>query len=147
MSPGPQLSPEIQLRRLAMKIEKMLGGLVSLGLAAALAVPGAFAKPQTAPQTAGKEMGMHGGGLEAAVQSLNLTDDQKAKVKDIFADAKTKKQAVSSDASLSEEQKKAKMKELHSGIMAKLNEVLTPDQQTELKNKMEAAKTKAPMHP
>lgn len=130
-----------------MKIEKMLGGLVSLGLAAALAVPGALAKPQTAPQTAGKEMGMHGGGLEAAVQSLNLTDDQKAKVKDIFADAKTKKQALSSDASLSEEQKKAKMKELHTATMTKLNEVLTPDQQTELKNKMEAAKAKAPMHP
>jgi periplasmic protein CpxP/Spy len=129
-----------------MKIEKMLGGMVSLGLAAALAVPGALAKPQTAPQTAGKEMAMHGGGLEAAVQSLSLTDDQKAKVKDIFADAKTKKQAVTSDSSLSEDQKKAKMKELHSATMAKLNEVLTPEQQTELKNKMEAAKTKAPMH-
>ena len=130
-----------------MKIEKMLGGLVSLGLAAALAVPVARANSQAAnaPQTAGKEMAMHGGGLEAAVQSLNLTDDQKAKVKDIFADAKTKKQAVSSDTSLSEEQKKAKMKELHSGIMAKLNEVLTPEQQTELKSKMEAAKSKAPM--
>ena len=90
---------------------------------------------------------MHGGGLEAAVQSLNLTDDQKAKVKDIFADAKTKKQALSSDTSLNEEQKKAKMKELHSATMAKLNEVLTPEQQTELKSKMEAAKAKAPMNP
>jgi len=90
---------------------------------------------------------MHGGGLEASVQSLNLTDDQKAKVKDIFADAKTKKQALSSDSSLNEEQKKAKMKELHSATMAKLNEVLTPEQQTELKSKMEAAKAKAPMHP
>ncbi|HUC54499.1 MAG TPA: hypothetical protein VMR90_10655 [Candidatus Cybelea sp.] len=132
-----------------MKIERMLGGLVSLGLAAALAVPGALAQSQTAStrQTAGKEMGMHGSGLETAVESLNLTDDQKAKVKDIFADAKTKKQALSSDTSLSEEQKKAKMKELHSSIMTKLNEVLTPDQQTELKSKMEAAKSKAPMHP
>jgi Spy/CpxP family protein refolding chaperone len=132
-----------------MKMEKMLGGLVSLGLAAALAAPWSLARPQAtpAPQTAGKEMGMHGGGLQAAVESLNLTDDQKAKVKDIFADAKSKKQTVSGDASLSEEQKKAKIKELHSGIMAKLNEVLTPEQQTELKSKMEAAKTKAPMHP
>jgi Spy/CpxP family protein refolding chaperone len=131
-----------------MKIEKMLGGVVALGLAAALAVPVALANSQAAnaPQTAGKEMAMHGGGLEAAVQSLNLTDDQKAKVKDIFADAKTKKQAVSSDTSLSEEQKKAKMKELHSGVMAKLNEVLTPEQQTELKSKMEAGKSKGPMH-
>jgi Spy/CpxP family protein refolding chaperone len=132
-----------------MNIGKTFGGLVSLGLAAALAAPVALAKPQTAtaPQTAGKEMGMHGGGLQAAVESLNLTDDQKAKVKDIFADAKTKKQALSNDTSLSEEQKKAKMKELHSATMTRLNEVLTPEQQTELKNKMEAAKTKAPMQP
>ena len=131
-----------------MKIKRLLGGLVSLCLVAALAVTLAPANSQaaTAPQAGGKEMGMHGG-LQASVESLNLTDDQKAKVKDIFADAKTKKQAVSSDASLSEEQKKAKMKELHTSIMAKLNEVLTPDQQTELKTKMEAAKAKSPSHP
>ena len=86
----------------------------------------------------------HGGGLQAAVETLNLTDDQKAKVKDIFADAKTKREAVSSDASLNEEQKKTKMKELHTGIMAKLNEVLTPEQQTELKTKMEAGKSAKP---
>jgi Spy/CpxP family protein refolding chaperone len=131
-----------------MKIERILGGLVSLGMVAALAVPVALANSQAtpAPQAAGKEMGMHGG-LQAAVESLNLTDDQKAKVKDIFADAKTKRQAVSSDASLSDEQKKARMKELHSATMAKLNEVLTPEQQTELKSKMEAAKTKPPSQP
>src|SRR5437879_5948513 len=127
-----------------MKMGKMSGGVVSLGLAAALAGPGAPGKPQTAPQSAGKEMGMHHGGLQAAVESLNLTDDQKAKVKDIFADAKTKHQAVSNDASLNEEQKKAKMKELHSATMAKLNEVLTLEQQTELKSKMEAAKAAKP---
>jgi len=131
-----------------MKIKKLLGGLVSLGLLAALAVTLTPANSQAAaaPQVGGKEMGMHGG-LQAAVESLNLTDDQKAKVKDIFADAKTKRHAVFSDTSLSEEQKKAKMKELHSSTMAKLNEVLTPDQQTELKTKMEAAKTKSPAQP
>jgi len=131
-----------------MKIERVWGGLVSLGMVAALAVPLAVANSQAtpAPQAAGKEMGMHGG-LQAAVESLNLTDDQKAKVKDIFADAKTKRQAVSSDASLTDDQKKAKMKELHSATMAKLNEVLTPEQQTELKTKMEAAKAaKTPAH-
>jgi len=128
-----------------MKIERILGGLVSLGVVAALAVPLALANSQAAPapQTAGKEMGTHGG-LQAAVESLNLTDDQKAKVKDIFADAKTKRQAVSSDTSLTDDQKKAKMKELHSATMAKLNEVLTPEQQAELKSKMEAAKAAKP---
>src|SRR6266481_5346134 len=110
-----------------MKIERILGGLVSLGMVAALAVPLALANPQAAPapQTPSKEMGMHAG-LQAAVESLNLTDDQKAKVKDIFADAKTKRQAVSNDASLNEEQKKAKMKELHAGIMAKLKPPAQP---------------------
>src|SRR6267378_6548707 len=129
-----------------MKIERILGGFVSLGLVAVLAVPVALAKSQATPppQAAGKEKGMHGGGLQAAVESLNLTEEQKAKVKDIFADAKTKRQAVSNDASLSDEQKKAKMKELHSSTMAKLNEVLTPEQQTELKGKIEAAKAKPP---
>ena len=117
-----------------------------MGIVAVLAVPLSLANSQTAPppQAAGKEMGMHRGGLQAAVESLNLTDDQKAKVKDIFGDAKTKKQAVSNDTSLSEEQKKAKMKELHSATMARLNEVLTPEQQTELKSKMEAAKAAKP---
>jgi len=131
-----------------MKIERILGGLVSLGMVAALAVSLALAKSQdaSAPQASSKEMGMRGG-LQAAVESLNLTDDQKAKVKDIFADAKTKRQAVSNDTSLSDDQKKAKLKELHEGTMAKLNAVLTPDQQTELKSKIEAAKTKPPSQP
>ena len=72
-----------------------------------------------------------GGRLQAAVESLNLTDDQKAK--DIFADAKAKRQTVFSDTSLSDDQKKAKMKELHADTLAKVNNMLTPDQQTELK--------------
>ena len=130
-----------------MEIKKILGGLVSLGLVAVLAAPLAFAKPRTpSPQAAGKEMHMRGG-LQAVVESLNLTDDQKAKVKDIFADAKTKRQAVFSDTSLSEDQKKAKMKELHEGTLAKVNGVLTPDQQTELKSKMEAAREKPHAQP
>jgi Spy/CpxP family protein refolding chaperone len=82
--------------------------------------------------------------LQSAVESLNLTDDQKSKVKDIFADAKAKRQTVWSDSSLTDDQKKAKMKELHAGTMAKLNEVLTPDQQAQLKAKIEAAKAAKP---
>jgi Spy/CpxP family protein refolding chaperone len=128
-----------------MKIERILGGLVSLGMVAVLSVPVALGRPQdaTAPQAAGKENGAHDR-LQAAVQSLNLTDDQKSKVQDIFADAKTKRQALHNDTSLSDDQKKAKMKELHAGTLAKLNDVLTPDQQTELKNKMEAGKPPKP---
>jgi Spy/CpxP family protein refolding chaperone len=127
-----------------MKIERILGGLVSLGMVAALAVPAALAKSQAAPAAQqGGEMAMRDK-LQSAVESLNLTDDQKAKVKDIFTDAKAKRQTVWNDSSLTDDQKKAKMKELHAGTMAKLNEVLTPDQQAQLKTKMEAAKAAKP---
>ena len=129
-----------------MKIERILAGLVSLGMVAALSVPAVLAKSQAAPAQQG-EMGMRDK-LQSAVESLNLTDDQKAKVKDIFADAKTKRKTVWSDSSLTDDQKKAKMKELHAGTMAKLNEVLTPDQQAQLKAKIEAAKAaKQPAQP
>ena len=131
-----------------MKVERILGGLVSLGLLAALGLPLASAKPQAnlATQAAGKEKGMHDR-MQAALDSLNLNDDQKAKVKDILADAKTKRQAAVSDTSLNEEQKRAKMKELHEGIMSKLNEVLTPEQQAELKKKLTPAKEKPSEQP
>jgi Spy/CpxP family protein refolding chaperone len=125
-----------------MKIERILGGLVSLGIVAALSVPAVLAKSQAAPAQQ-SEMGMRDK-LQSAVESLNLTDDQKSKVKDIFADAKAKRQTVWSDSSLTDDQKKAKMKELHAGTMAKLNEVLTPDQQAQLKAKIEAAKAAKP---
>ena len=129
-----------------MKIERILAGLVSLGMVAALSVPAVLAKSQAAPAQQG-EMGMRDK-LQSAVESLNLTDDQKAKVKDIFADAKAKRQTVWSDSSLTDDQKKAKMKELHAGTLAKLNEVLTPDQQAQLKAKIEAAKAaKQPAQP
>jgi len=125
-----------------MKIAKIFAGLVSLGLTAAMAVPFAAAKQQAAPAAQGREKGMMHDKMQAALDSLNLTDDQKAKVKDILADAKTKHQGVVSDTSLNEEQKRAKMKELHEGTMSKLNEVLTPEQQAELKKKMTPAKEK-----
>ena len=126
-----------------MKIAKIFGGFVSLGLVAAMAVPFAAAKQAAAPAAQAHEKGMRmHDKMQAALDSLNLTDDQKAKVKDILADAKTKHQAVVSDTSLNEEQKRAKMKELHEGTMSKLNEVLTPEQQAELKKKMTPAKEK-----
>ena len=125
-----------------MKIDRILGGLVSLGMMAALSVPAAQAKSQAAQAPQG-QVGMRDK-LQSAVENLNLTDGQKGKVKDIFADAKAKRQSFWNDSSLTDDQKRAKMKELHAATMAKLNEVLTPDQQAELKTKMEAAKAAKP---
>ncbi len=123
-----------------MKVEKLLGAMACFGMVLALSVTVAQARPAVpAAQAAARDSGGMRDRLLAAVESLNLTEDQKPKVKDIFTDAKTKRQAIFTDSSLSDDQKKAKMKELHEGTMAKLNEVLTPQQQTELKSKIEAA--------
>ena len=129
-----------------MKITRIWGGLVSLGMVAALAVPLASAKSQAAEQEAVAKEAMRDR-LQSAVESLDLTGEQKAKVKDIFADAKTQRQTIMNDASLNEDQKKTKMKELHQATKTKVNNVLTTEQQIALKSKMEAAKANAPSQP
>ena len=128
-----------------MKIRLIIGGLFSLAIAAALTVPALPVKASSRaalPQADQKKM-MHDK-LQEVVNDLNLSDDQKSKVKDIFSDAKSKREAIMNDTSLTDDQKRAKMKELHTGTMSKVNEVLTPEQRTQLKEKLEAAKPKAP---
>lgn len=128
-----------------MKTKAMIRALFSVAIAAALALPVLPARASSRtrlPQADQKKM-MHDK-LQETVNDLNLTDDQKSKLKDIFSDAKSKREAIFNDTSLTNDQKKAKMKELHTDTMAKVNEVLTPEQRTQLKEKLEAAKTKTP---
>jgi len=128
-----------------MKTRLIIGGLFSFAIAAALTVPAPPAKASSRaslPQADQKKM-MHDK-LQEVVNDLNLSDDQKSKVKDIFTDAKSKREAIMNDTSLTDDQKRAKMKELHTGTMAKVNEVLTPEQRTQLREKLEAAKPKTP---
>ena len=88
-----------------MKIRFMIRGLFSLALAAALTVPAPPAKASAAawPQADQKKM-MHDK-LQEVVNDLNLSDDQKSKIKDIFTDAKSKREAIMNDTSLSDDQK------------------------------------------
>jgi hypothetical protein len=80
--------------------------------------------------------------FEAAVDSLNLTDDQKAKLQPMFADARAKGEAVANDSALSDDQKKTKLKGIYSELKMNVNGVLTPEQQAQVKAKVEAAKEK-----
>lgn len=125
--------------------EKLLGGLVSFAMVAALTVPIALAKRDPAQSTQAPDRAAMRDRLQATVESLNLSDDQKSKLKDIFADARSKRETIMNDSSLTDDQKKAKMKGLRDDTMSKVNGVLTPDQQTELKSKLEAARAKPQM--
>ena len=100
-----------------------------------------FAQTSQAPQTStsDKHAGMHRNGespeqhLQALSEKLNLTDDQKAKLKPILEDQMQQMKAVREDSSLSPEQKRAKMKSIHESLHNQINAVLTPEQQAKFK--------------
>jgi Spy/CpxP family protein refolding chaperone len=60
---------------------------------------------------------------------LNLTEDQRAKIQPILESSRQQAQAVRNDATLTPEQKHAKMREIHQGAMTQMNSLLTPEQQ------------------
>lgn len=101
----------------------------------------AFAQASKEPQapTPNKQTGMHRNGesvdqhLQMLSEKLNLTDDQKAKLKPILEDQMKQMKAVQEDSSLSPEQKRTKMKSIHESLHDQINVVLTPEQQTKFK--------------
>ena len=79
----------------------------------------------------GKGFGKKGNmGNQAAFfkKELNLTADQETKLKSIFGEFRTKAQALRSNSSLSQEQKKEQMKSLMQQYMTQGRAVLTPEQ-------------------
>jgi Spy/CpxP family protein refolding chaperone len=60
---------------------------------------------------------------------LNLTPDQKSQLDPIFQSTRQQVQAVRNDTSLTAEQKKEKIREIHEGTKSQVNSILTPEQQ------------------
>lgn len=63
-----------------------------------------------------------------------ITEEQKAKLKEINKDFKMAKQQIESDTTLSTEQKESKIKEASKAKSKKLKEVFTPEQLQEMKD-------------
>ena len=96
-----------------------------------LALRAQDAGTQQANPQAQSEMhqGQHASRLEWLSKQLSLTDEQKAKLKPILEDEGKQMRAVREDTSLSQEQKHAKMKQLHETSDSQINDILTPEQQ------------------
>ncbi len=98
------------------------------------------ATPPANDQTTMQGMGRHGHmrqadpakRLEWMSKKLNLTDEQKTKLQPIFQDEFQQMKAVREDTSLSREQKRDKMKQIHETFHPQVMAVLTPDQQQKL---------------
>jgi Spy/CpxP family protein refolding chaperone len=66
--------------------------------------------------------------LQQMAEELNLTPEQKEKVKPILQEEAQKLRALRQDASLSPEQKREKARELRQELVNKLKPILTPEQ-------------------
>ncbi|HXW56063.1 MAG TPA: hypothetical protein VEJ67_09960 [Candidatus Cybelea sp.] len=104
---------------------------------------------QAQAQTA-MHQGQHANRLEWLSKQLNLTDEQKAKVKSILGDEGKQMQTAREDTSLSQAQKQDKMKEIHANADSQINDLLTTDQQkkfAELKAQMKSHQGTKPDEP
>jgi len=78
-----------------------------------------------------ERMGKGGGFAEG----LNLSEDQKEKIKSLHEQGRAQMQAIRNDSSLTEEQKRAKIRELHRSTREQMMQLLTPEQQKELQER------------
>ena len=123
----------------------MRRALLPASLALAIVI-GVFANAQdssmqtgqagTAPSQGNQWHGQRGdanGRLQRLSQALDLTDDQKTKLKPILESEWQEMKPIRQDASLTKDQKRAKMKEIHEKYQEQISGVLTPEQQEKLK--------------
>jgi len=80
--------------------------------------------------------------LKMLSEKLNLTDDQKARIKPILEDEGQQMKAVRDDTALSDQQRHAKMKGIHESFHDQINAVLTPEQQGKWKQMKQEAMEK-----
>ncbi len=62
------------------------------------------------------------------VKALNLTDAQKKAFKEVNQSLKTDRSAIQADTNLSEDEKKQKMNQLRVSYLAKMKDILSPEQ-------------------
>ena len=89
--------------------------------------------PQSQGATAQRQAESPEQHLQMLSEKLNLTDEQKTTLKPILEDQALQMKAIHADTSLSEEQKRDKMKAIHETFHDKINAVLTPEQQVKFK--------------
>lgn len=70
-------------------------------------------------------------------QQLNLTGDQKTKIKPILQDEGKQAQSVRNDTSLSRQDRFAKMQEIRKNTFGQIRPILTSDQQAKLDNMLQ----------
>jgi Spy/CpxP family protein refolding chaperone len=112
----------------------MLAGLIYTVTPAAMAQDSGNSGQQgtqAGPPPGGKEHGRFDPSKRAEMMAkhLNLNADQQAKVTDILKSEQSQMESVHSDASLSQQDRHAKMMDIHKASSDQIRGVLNPDQQ------------------
>jgi Spy/CpxP family protein refolding chaperone len=80
--------------------------------------------------------------LQELAKKLNLTDDQKQKLRPILQDEAKQMQAVRADTSMTKQQKMEKAKDINESFKPQISAVLTPEQQKKWEEMKEEWKEK-----
>ena len=108
-------------------------GAISIATPFAVAQDSAPANPQSQPSQ--DHGGWHRGQQDPAQRTkeltkhLNLTSDQQTKVQDIFQSEHTQMESLHQDSSLSQQDRRAKMMDIHTGTNSQVRALLDPNQQ------------------
>lgn len=78
--------------------------------------------------------------LQWLSQNLNLTEDQKKQLEPVLAEEFKQMRVVGEDASLTQDQKRERMKQIHEASRPQVQGLLTPEQQRKLAQMKEEAK-------
>ena len=84
--------------------------------------------------------------LQAISDKLNLTDDQKTKLKPILQDEASQLKALKSDTAMTSQQKIDKAKEIRASHKSQIDTILTPDQQQKWEQMKDQAMDKMGQH-
>jgi Spy/CpxP family protein refolding chaperone len=117
------------------KCEKLLAAAVLLTGSVALAQDSAPAAPaQPGARYEQRRRDQAEDRLRRMSKELNLTDDQKEKLKPILQDEAQQMKTVQADTSLTSQQRRKKMRGIHRTFEPQVQAVLTPEQRDKLKS-------------
>src|SRR5438445_10562634 len=106
---------------------------LSLGLAAPITrAQDGPPQPPKGEHPEGERKGPRGDRIKAVVEKLDLTAEQKEKVKPILEDARKAMEALRADTSIEGDARRTKGREIYQAHVAQIRALLTPEQQAKL---------------
>lgn len=96
----------------------------------------AVAQDSSQPAAAPQQNRMRGDSAEKRLKRmskrLNLTDEQKEKIRPILADEEKQTSAVDADTTLTQQQRHKKMREIRMSSRSQMDAILTPEQKEQM---------------